>query len=622
MQELHAYYDRLKTFIKDRTLFDTLSENNIKKHLKIDPEIIPFLSYTLASYPDVHTRIDQIYDAYGASGPDLESQYDHTDVAGLAETLSPQTRIRYRKLVMICLNENDQTRRQLLKLLKRICPDSYLEDKGEIQNISNLLAGAFDARHLTITYLSLYLQRTTLFMDADFARMIWDLLTNSLLLCIPLPGFEKLPKDCVSSDQADINLILDHVLTEVDLIYNEQYSMIENMLHKDNARKNKAANLTLAPLNAMQTFSSPGSFLNSMSSLPAPFVDAFKEACKHPASKHRRKIMGDKGVRKRIKENEEKQKTEGQRTEEQCKHDFYTLFHQLLHNLDIGYEEICNTTIYPEDLTIINAACDDRADFRNENENDQSSREDNWKRLSIGELLAAFLICALVRRTKNAENALDQLMTALPDQMQEANKCNEIPVAPDHPQKPEDPDLTPLTDLRQKNKILVSQINTEKEKRKTQEAQWKRENEELKRENEQLKETIQQLLSTQEPTSDAKEEDIRRDEMEQMKKVIVEAGTLFVSGHPSWQTAMKVEFPQSRFVEAREYAIAPSVFRNIHFIVYHLQNGNHSMYNKCLELKNKDTKLFFINQNNTGRCVKQIYDYIMENNRKKANSES
>lgn len=128
---------------------------------------------------------------------------------------------------------------------------------------------------------------------------------------------------------------------------------------------------------------------------------------------------------------------------------------------------------------------------------------------------------------------------------------------------------------------------------------------------------MEQLLSAQETEEDDTDIADKTGEIEAMKKAIVDAGTIFVCGHPSWRTAMKVEFPQSRFIEPREYSVPQSVFRNANFVVYHLQHANHSMYYKCLDFKNKDAKLLFINQNNVNRCIQQIYEYICQNTKKK-----
>lgn len=76
---------------------------------------------------------------------------------------------------------------------------------------------------------------------------------------------------------------------------------------------------------------------------------------------------------------------------------------------------------------------------------------------------------------------------------------------------------------------------------------------------------------------------------------------------PSWQNAMKAEFPHFWFIVPREYtAAAPSVFKDIDFIVYNINWNNHGMYYKCLKQKGNATRFLFIRSNNKKHSIWNI----------------
>lgn len=634
--ELQEYYKKLREYLKDIRIFSKSIGNESDKTEKLEPLVIPFLSYILASCPDNHQRIDQIYDAYGTKGERLEERFAETDPIGLSSTMTLPARIRYRKLIMICLSEDGQTRKQLLRMLKRVCPNSYMDHPEYRHVTAALMTGAFDLKHLSVVWLSLYLQRfsmNNIFMD--FPSYLWKQFIDSMLKNFPMPGFKKIPEACRTEDEGQFGDIIDAVVDENDRTYSRQLEMTKEFLElSDRNRKRNSRILSKElPLGLLKD---PGKVLDSMIDLSGDYCEIIKEACRHPEV-----VARDEWIRKpeAMDALHEEVLNNPEQTANECQLNFTILIYTLMRTAGLGYEELYHARILPEDLTAINAACIMRTDFEKESNGPQNTDSEKagqeeeipnpreaWRILSTGERMAAFLICALARRARNAENALEAALNVA--NSSKIDKDEDTPVQEIENESIKDVknlSQEALLELRTKNKELIAQIREEKEKRRKLIETLEKANADLSFENKQLQDTVNQLLITQEESEKEDKEakkDINREELERMKKVIVDAGILFVCGHPSWRTAMKTEFPQSKFVEPRDYNITGTIFRNANFIVYHLQHANHSMYYKCLELKNKEARILFIDQNNTARCIKQIYDYIMTHGRKKQEVET
>lgn len=146
--ELRAYYKKLDALIGDIRIFKEQEKQNLKTMEKMHPEVIPFLAYILASCPGIHERIDRVYQSYHMDDPGVEDRYREFGMEELAKTLTPQARVRYREIVMICLYENSQTWKQVFKLLKKAQPNACMEGDGTMYMAAVLTAGAFDTRHI------------------------------------------------------------------------------------------------------------------------------------------------------------------------------------------------------------------------------------------------------------------------------------------------------------------------------------------------------------------------------------------------------------------------------------------------------------------------------------------
>lgn len=130
MQKLRDYYKKLDALIGDIRIFHEEEEQNLKNREKMHREVIPLLAYILASCPGIHDRIDRIYQSYRVDDEETEKLYQEYGVEELARTLTPQARVRYREIVMICLYENSQTWKQVFKLLKKAQPNACMEGDG------------------------------------------------------------------------------------------------------------------------------------------------------------------------------------------------------------------------------------------------------------------------------------------------------------------------------------------------------------------------------------------------------------------------------------------------------------------------------------------------------------
>ena len=142
--ELRAYYKKLDALIGDIRIFKEQEKQNLKTMEKMHPEVIPFLAYILASCPGIHERIDRVYQSYHMDDPGVEDRYREFGMEELAQTLTPQARVRYREIVMICLYANSQTWKQVFKLLKKAQPNACMEGDGTMYMAAVLTAGAFD----------------------------------------------------------------------------------------------------------------------------------------------------------------------------------------------------------------------------------------------------------------------------------------------------------------------------------------------------------------------------------------------------------------------------------------------------------------------------------------------
>lgn len=608
MQKLREYYKKLDALIGDIRIFHEEEEQNLKNREKMHREVIPLLAYILASCPGIHDRIDRIYQSYRVDDEETEKLYQEYGVEELARTLTPQARVRYREIVMICLHEDGQTRKQMFKLLKKAQPNACMEGDGSMYLAAVLTAGAFDTHHIAAAWLSLYLGRATMDFTTPSLNAVLGDFADQVRQNLPLPYFQEIPNECELKTGIKFGELLGNIAGYTEMFYYRAAKMTRQVLEKEQKRKKTLSKPPQFPL-ALQTLpDDPEQFLQPFMQLPKTCMNMMKKALEHPAVADReRGFAGTVWDQDPQAQKEAKQQFDKEQHNNDADH--LVFIYNMIAMSGLSIEELYNAEVQPEDLSAVNAACIGREGF-----DDADWNPDMWRTLCSWEQIAGILVRILARRAMNAENAWEQTLCC----MQEAETPTEMGLLEAKNEHPAMQENEEMQTLRVKNRELVARIGEEKDKRRKMEKDAEAANNALSAENAQLREMMEQLLSAQEAEAGSDTDTIdEAGEIEAMKKVIVDAGTIFVCGHPSWRTAMKVEFPQSRFIEPREYSVPQSVFRNANFVVYHLQHANHSMYYKCLDFKNKDAKLLFINQNNVNCCIRQIYEYICQNTKKK-----
>lgn len=608
MQKLREYYKKLDALIGDIRIFHEEEEQNLKNREKMHREVIPLLAYILASCPGIHDRIARIYQSYRVDDEETEKLYQEYGVEELARTLTPQARVRYREIVMICLHEDGQTRKQMFKLLKKAQPNTCMEGDGSMYLAAVLTAGAFDTHHIAAAWLSLYLGRATMDFTTPSLNAVLGDFADQVRQNLPLPYFQEIPNECEVKTGIKFGELLGNIAGYTEMFYYRAAKMTRQVLEKEQKRKKTLSKPPQFPL-ALQTLpDDPEQFLQPFMQLPKTCMNMMKKALEHPAVADReRGFAGTVWDQDPQAQKEAKQQFDKEQHNNDADHPVF--IYNMIATSGLSIEELYNAEVQPEDLSAVNAACMGREGF-----GDADWNPDMWRTLCSWEQIAGILVRILARRAMNAENAWEQTLCC----MQEAETSTEMGLSEAKNEHPAMQENEEMQTLRVKNRELVARIGEEKDKRRKMEKDAEAANNALSAENAQLREMMEQLLSAQETEEDGyTDADDETGEIEAMKKAIVDAGTIFVCGHPSWRTAMKVEFPQSRFIEPREYSVPQSVFRNANFVVYHLQHANHSMYYKCLDFKNKDAKLLFINQNNVNRCIRQIYEYICQNTKKK-----
>lgn len=610
--QLREYYDKLNDLITDADIFLSGSEKNIEKKEKMDLEIIPLLSYIIASNQNLYERIDNLYQSYDISGENLEELYNEYGMEELAKTLTPQGRVRYREIAMVCFQENTQTRKQLMKLLKRGWPNACIEGDGTEYILIQLLCGAFDVKHIVITWLSMYLEGATIQCERKEPLILKSFL-NFVSESMPLPYYLKAPVECEAKTGIKFGELLKDNIRNAEVFYYLSSHMTEKTVEQLKKNRQMACKTPLLS-SAFHQQNGIDTFLESSTPFSKQGYEICKKTLTHPKVEERNARLEAYCDRKDIEkeyneinrgkqDDNSKEFTEIEK--ENIKSNFLT---DLITMSGLSVEEIYNIDVYPEDITAVNALCVNRADFK-----DCETTPVLLDLLSPSEKLVALLIRILARRIHNAENAFENTACIL----HEIEDEDDVPEQKDQNADVINVNKQEIRQLKIKNRELIEKINVEKDEYRALEEASENEKNALTAENIKLKEMLEQLMSVQE--QDDEDTDLKdgKEEIEKMKKTIIEAGTIFVCGHQSWRYAMQKEFPELRFIEPKEYSITKAIFRNINFIVYHLKQANHSMYYKCLDLKNEDTKLLFLIQSNTDHCIRLIYDYICKSRNEK-----
>lgn len=275
--ELRAYYKKLDALIGDIRIFKEQEKQNLKTMEKMHPEVIPFLAYILASCPGIHERIDRVYQSYHMDDPGVEDRYREFGMEELAKTLTPQARVRYREIVMICLYENSQTWKQVFKLLKKAQPNACMEGDGTMYMAAVLTAGAFDTRHIATAWLSLYFNRTTMdFTTPSLDAVVRDFVEH-VRRNIPLPYFNEIPEKCKAKTGIRFGDLIGNVAGATEIFYYRTARATRQILEKEQKQKSAFSKMPKFPLAVQPLPDGPDEFLRPFMQLPNTCTNMMKK---------------------------------------------------------------------------------------------------------------------------------------------------------------------------------------------------------------------------------------------------------------------------------------------------------------------------------------------------------
>lgn len=599
MKELKSYYKELSDYIDD-------SYNKIGKSETIEPVLIPYLSYILASHHNVHERIDQLYASYKIDRDKVRDTVNEVDVEELSDYLSNEAKGRYRKLVEICVCENKQTKKQLIKLLKRACPKACIQNVSRLDIFNTFRIGTFDLDYVSIVFLSVCLQ------DVFYNREIenecpedWVDFKSCLICGMPLPKYHIENEIFDSKQKLRFDSVVKMSPNIGDKVYEKHEEEMRMALKANAYYKENLGKKFVAPLDEPEQMLDLEKFADKNYILPKDAIRLSSAALKNPA------------VEDRIKARKKYRNLEEDSTYVKVSRRTMDFVRQLLCETGI-FEELSSETLSKEDLTQMNMASLRLMDMDKVLET-YPEPEKIWQELAPCEILAGSTILLLAKRLKKLEKKYEDALGVLDEMKTSENAvADNIPLETDG-NKPDYERI--ISDLRAKNKDLIRQIKAEKEIERSLKDELEKVNEKLEEVEAEAKESFDRFLETNAQDSDGGDA-LDRTTIEYMKKVIEDAGTIFVSGHPQWQAMMKKEFPTTRFVDPREYTVSASTLNSANFIVYHLQLGNHSMYYKCISCKRADAKLLFINSNNVERSIREVYAYIMANKKESSDADA
>lgn len=563
--KLEEYYRTLLAFLRENTLLYRVGgEEQKRKPRALDPALMPLTAFLLASKQCVYERVDQLY-AEILKKPDafmnLDGAYENVHVPELESCLTLPGRVAYRKLLLLFLVWKGE--RQVLRLIKMAYPLSYTEEDGKDLE-ATLLVGDYDVRNAAVTYLALYLRGIAIpsANEKDPASLVYQQFEQAYLLNVPLPFW--LPQENTEQDSAAFrlsDLINAQYISACEPWYVDVYQSVTKL--KSQAEMNKKSRSC-----PIQVAAPPALGLLTEYEQTAAVTSAIV------------KKGGNPNIEKRL------------RKEGGGESGILPFLYEILSNAYLSREELLDSCI-PEDMNDwVNQAI-----FKAKAAGAGLPLEEYQilagvfyallNRVRHAEELAGLLLMkdssATVRGQQETDKKTREELASLKQELSAANRRN-----------------------GELNKTLVElKQKTDKELR-----QKSCDYNGLNRKYKNLKHDFEQLIMVKddaegyEPSADGIT-------LEEMKEEIRKKKLLFVGGHPSWQNALKSEFPEFRFLDPKEYTAAtPAVFVGIDFIIYNVNWNNHGMYYKCLKHKDSGSRFVFIRSNNMKRTILDIYGQI------------
>lgn len=562
MVKLEDYYQDLVTFLRENRL---ISQQTKKDQVpcssrELKPVLIPLTAFLLASKQCVHERIERFFSNYWKEPEDkkyLDGIYEEVNVPELEFCLTLSARIIYRKLLLMFLTQTEQHTERILKLLKTAYPLSYIDEEG-VELEASLLVGDYDVRNAVVTYLVLYLSGVVFFENQGnySVELVYQQFERAYLTNVPLPFW-------LSQDKTEH----EHIAFQLSELVNRGYQSLEEPWYEKSYQ-------SAQELRAQSELSFKHN--NCAIKVQKDSVEDYAQILIPTA------VIADKANNPNIRYRLAKKTIQPS--------GILFFLHEILSAAYISREELLDCNI-PDDVgDWINRAF-------------TKSKEAGFN-LELEECqLLAGIIYTILNRTRNAEELADVLLTQSSPAMLQAHQETEDELNDELTNLKEE-----LLESKRKNEELKASLASLNKKANDESRQWLLKEELMRHNYQSLKQDFEQLIETKDEEEAPEADEIK---LEEMKNKINKEKILFVGGHPSWQNAMKAEFPHFRFIGPKEYtAAAPSVFKDIDFIVYNVNWNNHGMYYKCLKQKGNATRFLFIRSNNTKHSIWNIYKKI------------
>jgi len=565
---LKEYYKSLRNFMQEQDLSEDITIRQKKKECREIPnELIPVIAFSLASKKCIHNRIDQLYrERKKEIEREFESDdFQYIDVPELEMSLSSKSRLYYKELILLCLIARKWLTPEIIKLIKRAYPETWVEERDQELLWLRLLVGGYDIRNAGITYITFYLTGITLTQPSILsAQEGYKRFLAISSISMPLPFWHSVDPAIVKKHETGIivrSIIDERYQPQECIVYENASDFLERLL--DESEQMAKPNYVLCTERP-----SINDFINDQKTISQKTKADIKKIARLPS------------VKKSITYT---------RNEHSIVLDF---LHRFLSNLFISREEIFDVEI--PDVVI---------DWITQAYNGFDSVE--WVDNTPDEYIAlGGVLYALVNRIYNTERSVEILTEAFYEQDPVPKK---IDTKSEMDRKIEELKQE-LAEVKAKNKELSQKINDEKTDYEKILNKKEKENTRLREDYKEIEEKFNQLLSMQETLIRPEE---RRVDLEVMKTEIRKHNLIFVGGHQTWQNAMKAEFPNYHFIEYASYnTIVARNFKNIEYIVYNVKWNEHSMFYKCQKLKSNDSRFIFIDTTNVERTIQRIYEMI------------
>ena len=580
--ELLEYYKNLKLLLENVSLMFTLEESPVAEpSAELCEMLTPTLSYLLASKKTIHPRIDSLYrnTVQRMDEDKVLEKLEIYDLPELENTLSLECRIRYKQMLVCCLADPVHINEQLVKLLGKAYPDNVLKEESPAVMWTMITAGAYDAKHASITFLAMVLEgkKVPHLRDGDAADISMRNFRKIAMENMPMP-YWLTPQSDEYPELKNTERNIGKLTTSVCRFQGEEENqksaaIMQKMVKEDECRKPQKYCAVKATPFETDLFTAGDGIMN-LGGLPPRAVQSIKV------------ILKDKNIVSRAEKLDSSYKAYVAEFLLAC-----------LKRGSVSLEELYDTEISRESAEKI-------ADAYRE------TIGGDW--IPADCFLSGALITALMNRIDNEmqtnailfEKAFGKTAPDTDDIMPEPMLQNDDCLVEELQKE--------ITALKTKNSNLAAKITAVKEEKAKEIDKLRKENTKLKRDYESKTEEVEDILAM---LSDDEENETVS--ISDMQKAISQKKLLFIGGHDTWQNAMKKVFPRAKFIQKGAYStVSKELFNGLDCAVYQVKMGEHSMYRKCKSMMHSETQLIMLNSNNTETTIRKIYHALFMQRRK------